>query len=181
MYVYMCLSGLCQPVQSRAGRPRPGRRALPPIAEEVMLYYSILYSIIHYTIILYLYASYIISYNISYHIISYNIVLCYIRLHVAVNVMLGKYIDAVVVDCSETAQRCVRYLKEHMLAPMTFLPLRDLKVSDPDPRVAELTNNQSTLRLGLNCVSFDEKVASAYEFLLRDTVYNTYIYIYTYK
>jgi len=92
------------------------------------------------------------------------------RLHVAVNVMLGKYIDAVVVDCSETAQRCVRYLKEHMLAPMTFLPLRDLKVSDPDPRVAELTKNQSTLRLGLNCVSFDEKVASAYEFLLRDTV-----------
>eukprot|EP00927_Polykrikos_kofoidii_P046821 TRINITY_DN4094_c0_g1_i1.p1 TRINITY_DN4094_c0_g1~~TRINITY_DN4094_c0_g1_i1.p1 ORF type:complete len:1245 (-),score=280.69 TRINITY_DN4094_c0_g1_i1:271-4005(-) len=92
------------------------------------------------------------------------------RLHVAVNVAMGKFLDAIVVDSGETARRCVRYLKEHMLPPMTFLPLSDLRVSRADHRLDELVSGRSTLRLGLNCVSFDERFARAFEFLLNDVV-----------
>mmetsp|Transcript_25012 Transcript_25012/g.71446 ORF Transcript_25012/g.71446 Transcript_25012/m.71446 type:complete len:1248 (-) Transcript_25012:91-3834(-) len=92
------------------------------------------------------------------------------RLHVAVNVALSRYLDAVVVDTSETARACVRYLKERMLAPMTFLPLADLRVAASDPRLGEMVNSERASRLALNCVSFDERFARAFEFILGDVV-----------
>eukprot|EP00931_Biecheleriopsis_adriatica_P056176 TRINITY_DN33289_c0_g1_i4.p1 TRINITY_DN33289_c0_g1~~TRINITY_DN33289_c0_g1_i4.p1 ORF type:complete len:1232 (+),score=357.23 TRINITY_DN33289_c0_g1_i4:101-3796(+) len=92
------------------------------------------------------------------------------RLHVAVNVALGKFLDAIVVDSSETARECVRYLKERMLPPMTFLPMSDLRVTPLDPRLQELVNGQRGMRLGLNCVSFDERFARAFDFLLGDVI-----------
>mmetsp|Transcript_53576 Transcript_53576/g.127694 ORF Transcript_53576/g.127694 Transcript_53576/m.127694 type:complete len:1243 (+) Transcript_53576:107-3835(+) len=88
------------------------------------------------------------------------------RLHVAVNVALGKNADAVVVDTSETAHACVRFLKERMLEPMTFLPLQELRWQPMDARAQQLISEQPRLRLALNCVTFDESVARAIEFLL---------------
>ena len=64
------------------------------------------------------------------------------RLHVAVNVALARYLDAVIVDSSDTARACVRYLKERMLPPMTFLPIADLRVSGLDPRLQGLVHSQ---------------------------------------
>lgn len=64
------------------------------------------------------------------------------RLHVAVNVALAKFLDAVVVESSEAARACVRYLKERMLPPMTFLPMADLRVSALDPRLQNLVQSQ---------------------------------------
>uniref|UniRef100_A0A7S4VE94 Structural maintenance of chromosomes protein n=1 Tax=Alexandrium monilatum TaxID=311494 RepID=A0A7S4VE94_9DINO len=93
------------------------------------------------------------------------------RLHVAVNVALGKFLDAIIVDTTEAARRCVKYLKERMLPPMTFLPLNDLRVPPLDPRLAELVNDKRTLRLALNCVTFDERYNQAFEFLLGDVVF----------
>jgi len=92
------------------------------------------------------------------------------RLHVAVNVALGKYLDAVIVDSFDVARACVRYLKERMLPPMTFLPLSELRVNSIDPRLGELVNNDRSARLALNCVTFDERVARAFEFILSGTV-----------
>lgn len=92
------------------------------------------------------------------------------RLHVAVNVAMGKFLDAVIVDSSETARACVRYLKERMLEPLTFLPLSGLRCPQQDPRLQDLVNSHRTLKLGLNCVCFDEKHARAFEFLLGDVV-----------
>ncbi|CAJ1452034.1 unnamed protein product, partial [Effrenium voratum] len=92
------------------------------------------------------------------------------RLHVAVNVAIGKFLDAIVVDDSETAKACVRYLKERMLPPMTFLPMADLRVPALDPRLQNLVHSQRGLRLGLNCVSFDEMYAKAFNFVLGDVV-----------
>lgn len=64
------------------------------------------------------------------------------RLHVAVNVALAKFLDAVIVESSEAARACVRYLKERMLPPMTFLPMADLRVSALDPRLQNLVQSQ---------------------------------------
>ena len=64
------------------------------------------------------------------------------RLHVAVNVALAKFLDAIIVESSEAARACVRYLKERMLPPMTFLPMADLRVSALDPRLQNLVQSQ---------------------------------------
>mmetsp|Transcript_6460 Transcript_6460/g.13994 ORF Transcript_6460/g.13994 Transcript_6460/m.13994 type:complete len:1237 (+) Transcript_6460:300-4010(+) len=92
------------------------------------------------------------------------------KLHVAVNVALGKYLDAIVVDTAETARNCVRYLKERLLAPMTFLPLNELRVPSIDPRLGELVAQERAARLALNCVNFDDRFARAFEFVLGGVV-----------
>merc|ERR1711957_424391 len=84
-------------------------------------------------------------------------------------VALGNFANAVIVDTTEAARSCVRYLKEHMLAPMTFLPLLGLKVSQLD-RLHEAVNSNRTLRLAINCVSFNEQLSQAFDFLLGDVV-----------
>lgn len=42
---------------------------------------------------------------------------------VAVTKVMGKYMEAIVVDNEKTARSCIQYLKEQMLEPETFLPL----------------------------------------------------------
>jgi len=49
------------------------------------------------------------------------------RYNIAVTKLLGKYMEAIVVDTEETARHCIQYLKEQMLEPETFLPLNYLK------------------------------------------------------
>ncbi|XP_071531628.1 structural maintenance of chromosomes protein 1A [Panulirus ornatus] len=45
------------------------------------------------------------------------------RYNVAITKVLGKYMEAIVVDTEKTARQCVQYLKDQMLDPETFLPL----------------------------------------------------------
>lgn len=45
------------------------------------------------------------------------------RYNVAVTKVLGKYMEAIVVDTEKTARQCILYLKENLLDPETFLPL----------------------------------------------------------
>lgn len=51
------------------------------------------------------------------------------RYNVAVTKVLGKYLDAIVVDTEDTARNCIQYLKEQLLEPETFLPLNYLQVN----------------------------------------------------
>ncbi|XP_012276752.1 structural maintenance of chromosomes protein 1A [Orussus abietinus] len=45
------------------------------------------------------------------------------RYNVAITKVLGKYMEAIVVDTEKTARQCIQYLKEQFLEPETFLPL----------------------------------------------------------
>ncbi|XP_033230751.1 structural maintenance of chromosomes protein 1A-like [Belonocnema kinseyi] len=45
------------------------------------------------------------------------------RYNVAVTKVLGKYMEAIVVDTEKTARQCIQHLKEQFLEPETFLPL----------------------------------------------------------
>lgn len=45
------------------------------------------------------------------------------KYNVAVTKVLGKYMEAIVVDTEKTARQCIQYLKENLLDPETFLPL----------------------------------------------------------
>ena len=67
------------------------------------------------------------------------------RYQLAVTKVLGKNMMAIIVDTQQTAQDCIRYMKEQRSEPETFLPvtyidvkpvneqLRELKVSLPPP------------------------------------------------
>ena len=50
------------------------------------------------------------------------------RYNVAITKVLGKYMEAIVVDTEKTARQCVQYLKDQMLDPETFLPLDYIQV-----------------------------------------------------
>lgn len=45
------------------------------------------------------------------------------KFNMAITKVLGKYMEAIVVDTEKTARQCIQYLKEQMLEPETFLPL----------------------------------------------------------
>ena len=45
------------------------------------------------------------------------------KYNVAITKQLGRYMEAIVVDCEATARQCIQYLKDQMLEPETFLPL----------------------------------------------------------
>jgi len=92
------------------------------------------------------------------------------RVRVAVNVALGGYLDAVVCETAEGGRKCVRHLKEHMLDPITFLPLDSLRVAPPDERLLEAVRSCHGVRTALSCVSFDAQYARAFEFLLGDVI-----------
>ena len=51
------------------------------------------------------------------------------RFNLAVTRLLGKYMDAIVVNTGETAAICIQFLKDQKLEPETFLPLDRLKVN----------------------------------------------------
>mmetsp|Transcript_66702 Transcript_66702/g.171781 ORF Transcript_66702/g.171781 Transcript_66702/m.171781 type:complete len:1221 (+) Transcript_66702:79-3741(+) len=90
------------------------------------------------------------------------------RMRVAVNVALGGYLDAVICETAEGGRQCVRYLKDHMLDPMTFLPLDSLKVAPADRGLHEAVRNYHGVRMALSCVSSQH--VRALEFLLGDVV-----------
>ena len=52
------------------------------------------------------------------------------RYSVAVTVIMGSNMDAVVVDSSDVARECLKYLREHQVGVATFIPLDSVKVKD---------------------------------------------------
>lgn len=47
---------------------------------------------------------------------------------IALTKVMGKRLNAIVVDKEETAIRCIEYLKANLMGPEEFLPVKYLKV-----------------------------------------------------
>lgn len=93
------------------------------------------------------------------------------QFHVAINVALGGFIDAVVTDTRESSKRCIQCLKERFLDPMTFLPLDNLRGQPPNPKLAEAVRNRSGFWLATKCIRDRAGCDRAFEFLLGDVVF----------
>ena len=90
------------------------------------------------------------------------------KYNLAVITVLGREADAVVVEDSKVAKECIQYLKEQRIESMTFLPLKELKVLEPDERLRRLGG---TAKLCLDVVNFDPAVQRAMVYALgNDTV-----------
>ncbi|RZC33774.1 structural maintenance of chromosomes protein 1A [Asbolus verrucosus] len=62
------------------------------------------------------------------------------RYNVAITKVLGKFMEAIVVDTEHTARQCIKYLKEQMLEPETFLPLDYLQAKPVKERLRNITD-----------------------------------------
>jgi structural maintenance of chromosome 1 len=62
------------------------------------------------------------------------------RYNVAITKVLGKFMEAIVVDSEHTARQCIKYLKEQMLDPETFLPLDYLQAKPVKERLRSITD-----------------------------------------
>ncbi|EKF31739.1 structural maintenance of chromosome (SMC) family protein, putative [Trypanosoma cruzi marinkellei] len=85
----------------------------------------------------------------------------------AVTVALGKNLEAVVVDTTETAISCVRYLKEQRLPPMTFLPLDSVKGKEVNDR---LRTFGGTCKPVVDVIRYDTAIETAVQYALGQTL-----------
>ncbi|VVD05147.1 unnamed protein product [Leptidea sinapis] len=62
------------------------------------------------------------------------------RYNVALTRVMGRYVDAIVVDTQHTARRCIQMLKERLLEPETFLPVDHIKAKPLKTRLRAIKN-----------------------------------------
>merc|ERR1719245_898368 len=62
------------------------------------------------------------------------------KCNVAITKQLGRYMEAIVVDTEVTARECIRYLKDQMLEPETFLPLDYIQAKPLKERLRNIAN-----------------------------------------
>lgn len=84
----------------------------------------------------------------------------------AVIVALGRDFDSVVVDMEKTGVDCVQYLKEQRFAPMTFIPLDNIKVN----AVNSVVKGVPGARLTIDTVNFDSSVERAVSYACGSSV-----------
>jgi structural maintenance of chromosome 1 len=76
------------------------------------------------------------------------------RYNIAVTKVLGRNMEAIVVDTEKTARQCIQYLKEQMLDPETFLPLDYIQAKPLKERLRGLNKGQN-VRLLFDVLQFD--------------------------
>lgn len=80
------------------------------------------------------------------------------KLSLAVTVALGKHADSVVVDKESVAHDCMRWLREHRVKPMTFIPLDTVKPKDVSEAIlTAVAKNDSQLKLARECVTYSDE------------------------
>ena len=61
------------------------------------------------------------------------------RYNVAVTKVLGRNMEAIVVETEKVARECMRYMKEQRCEPETFLPLDYIEANPLNDRLREIT------------------------------------------
>lgn len=82
------------------------------------------------------------------------------RYNVAITKVLGKYMEAIVVDTEKTARQCIQYLKDQMLEPETFLPLDYIQAKPLKERLRTIKEPRN-VRLLYDVLQFNEEINKA--------------------
>jgi len=80
------------------------------------------------------------------------------RYNVAITVIMGKNMDAVVVDSEKTAHECMKYLRDQRAGYGTFLPLDSIRVHDKDDRLRAVGQGTRLIR---DVLEYDESIDRA--------------------
>ncbi|GAB0087362.1 Structural maintenance of chromosomes protein [Sergentomyia squamirostris] len=76
------------------------------------------------------------------------------RYNVAITKVLGKYMEAIIVDTEKTARRCIQILKEQMLEVETFLPLDYLQAKPLKERLRNISEPRN-VKLVYDVLKYD--------------------------
>ncbi|XP_002735243.1 structural maintenance of chromosomes protein 1A-like [Saccoglossus kowalevskii] len=76
------------------------------------------------------------------------------KYQIAVTKVLGKNIDAIIVDYQKTARDCIQYMKEQRSDPETFLPLDYLDVRPTNEKLREIREPKG-VKLVVDVIRFD--------------------------
>ncbi|KAG0225980.1 Structural maintenance of chromosomes protein 1 [Actinomortierella wolfii] len=85
----------------------------------------------------------------------------------AIAVILGRHMDAIVVDREKTAIECIQFLREQRSGHATFLPLDTLVVKPVNDRLRALAKGA---RLAIDVVQFDGMLESAIQYVFGNTL-----------
>ncbi|KAI8346478.1 putative SMC1-chromosome segregation protein [Mortierella sp. GBAus27b] len=80
----------------------------------------------------------------------------------AISVILGRHLDAIVVDREKTAIDCIQFLREQRSGHATFLPLDTLVVKPVNDRLRTLSKGA---RLAIDVVQYDEVLERAIQYV----------------
>lgn len=76
------------------------------------------------------------------------------RYNIAITKIMGKSMEAIVVDTEKTGRQCIQYLKDQMLEPETFLPL-DYIASKPIKERLRNIQSPSNVKLIFDVIKFE--------------------------
>ncbi|KAF9903578.1 Structural maintenance of chromosomes protein 1 [Linnemannia zychae] len=80
----------------------------------------------------------------------------------AISVILGRHLDAIIVDREKTAIECIQLLREQRSGHATFLPLDTLVVKPVNDRLRSLAKGA---RLAIDVVQYDENLERAIQYV----------------
>ncbi|KAF9132579.1 Structural maintenance of chromosomes protein 1 [Mortierella sp. 14UC] len=80
----------------------------------------------------------------------------------AISVILGRHVDAIIVDREKTAIECIQLLREQRSGHATFLPLDTLVVKPVNDRLRSLVKGA---RLAIDVVQYDENLERAIQYV----------------
>ncbi|KAH0846813.1 Structural maintenance of chromosomes protein 1 [Fonsecaea pedrosoi] len=85
----------------------------------------------------------------------------------AVSTVLGRHIDAVVVDTEATAKLCIQYLRDHRSGQATFIPLDTIQVKALS---SNLKGMHKGMRPAIETVDYDQSVARAISYACGNSI-----------
>lgn len=86
---------------------------------------------------------------------------------VALNVILGKHLDAIVVESSATAHQCIQYLKKQRAGTASFIPLDIIEAKPIDNRYRHLDHRA---RPTIDIVEYEPRLERAVQFACGDSM-----------
>lgn len=79
------------------------------------------------------------------------------RYQIAVTKVLGKNMDAIIVDSERTARDCIQYMKEQRAEPETFLPLDFIEVRPTNEKLRDIREPRN-VKLVIDVIQYDPPV-----------------------
>ena len=89
------------------------------------------------------------------------------KYNLAVTMVMGKNMDAVVVDDEKTAKECIQYLKDQRIGSLCFIPLQTIRVK---PLIEEYRELGGTAKLLVDVIAYDRSIENAVLHACQSTV-----------
>ena len=89
------------------------------------------------------------------------------KYNLAVTMVMGKNMDAVVVDDEKTAKECIQYLKDQRIGSLCFIPLQSIRVKPLNEQYRDLGG---TAKLLIDVIAYDRSIENAILHACQSTV-----------